>query len=188
MQIRSLVVPTVAFLAGLAGGLTSRLLTSSSMNLRLGTVQARRIELVDGAGRLTAFIGTDDQGDTAIVFLDGKMHERAKFGVWPGSSTPKLVMTGDDGKERVAFHLSRLDDRPMILLQDHERTRVHLGFFQNDAPGPKDEDWGVRFYGPNGYDSFAAMGMRRDWNDDKMHGFVFARGKDGKGWGEPKLP
>ena len=117
------------------------------------------------------------------------MRERAKFGVWPSSYTPKMVMTGEDGKERVSFHLSHVDDRPMILLQDHQTTRVHLGFFQNDAPSPKDEDWGIRFYDPHGYEnSLAAMGMRRDWNDDKMHGFVFAQGKDGQKWVEPKLP
>ncbi|HKA00039.1 MAG TPA: hypothetical protein VKE70_26190 [Candidatus Solibacter sp.] len=178
----------MAFLAGLAGGLTSRVLTPDRTNLRVGTVRARRIELVDVTGKVTAFIGTDDQRDTAIVFLDEKMRERAKFGVWSGSYAPKMIMTGADGKERVAFHLSRLDDRPIILLRDHQRTRVYLGFFQNDVPGPKDEDWGIRFYDPHGYEnSLAAIGMRRDWNDDKMHGFVFVQGKDGQPWSEPKL-
>jgi hypothetical protein len=146
--------------------------------------------LIDSAGRVAAFIGRDDQQDTAIVFLDQQMRERAKFGVWPRSYRPKMVMTGGDGKERVDLHLSSVDDRPTIFLRDHERTRVRLGFFQNDAPSPKDEDWGLRFYAPvDGYgNSLSAIGMRRDWNDDKMHGFVFSQGKEGQLWSEPKFP
>ena len=98
-----------------------------------------------------------------------------------------MVMTGGDGNERVVFHLSHVDDRPMILLRDHERTRIHLGFYQNDAPSPMDEDWGIRFYEPHHYeDSLAAVGMRRDWNDNKMQGFVFAKGKEGQKFLEPK--
>ena len=79
----------MAFLAGLAGGLTSRVLTPDTTNLRVDTVRARRIELVDVTGKVTAVIGTDDQRDTAIVFLDEKMRERAKSGVWPGSMRPR---------------------------------------------------------------------------------------------------
>jgi hypothetical protein len=73
----------------------------------------------------------------------------------------------------------------MILLGDHERTRVHGGFFENDAPGPKDEDWGIRFYEPHNQGTFATLGMRRDWNDDKMTGFVYVKGKDDQRWSQP---
>jgi len=123
------------------------------------------------------------------VFLDDKNRERAKFGVWPGY-TPKLVMTGGDGKDRVIFHLSRVDDGPIILLRDHESTRVDLGFHANDAPSPMDEDWSVRFYGPFSPDALpytlAATGISRDWNDNKMQGFVLAKGKEGQMFLEPK--
>ena len=123
-----------------------------------------------------------------MVFLDDSRHARAKFGVLSGSFKPKMVMTGADGKERVVFHLSKVDDRPAILLGDHERTRIHLGFYQNDVPSPKDEDWAIRFYDPQGYErSLAAVGMRRDWNDDKMHGFASVRGKGDQQWFEPNL-
>jgi hypothetical protein len=187
MNLRFPVVIATAAFAGLIGGLASRLLTLPNLSERYGPIRATRIELVDNSGRTIAFIGTDKQQDTALVFLDEKNRERAKFGVWQSSYTPKMVMTGGDGNERVVFHLSAVDDRPMILLRDHERTRVYLGFYQNDAPSPMEEDWGIRFYGPHLWeDSLAAVGMRRDWNDDKMQGFVFAKGKEGQKFFEPK--
>jgi len=92
MQIRSLALPTMAFLAGLAGGLTSRVQAPRRADLRLGTLQARRIELIDATGRVTAFIGTDDQQDTAIVFLD---HDTRRFvpTVPAFHNTTGLIMT-----------------------------------------------------------------------------------------------
>jgi hypothetical protein len=178
------VIVTAAF-AGLTGGLTSRFLTTEKL-FGYGPIRATRIELVDDSGRTVVFIGTDKQKDTALVFLDDKNRERAKFGVWPGSYTPKFVMTGEDGSDRVAFYLSRVDDRPTILLRDHESTRIHLGFAANDAPSPMDEDWGIRFYGPHSADVLTAIGIRRDWNDNKMQGFVFAKGKADQTIYEPK--
>jgi hypothetical protein len=67
-----LAITALAFFAGLAGGLTSRLLTPDRTALRVGTVRARRIEWINVTGKVSAFIGTDDQRDTAIV-LDEKM-------------------------------------------------------------------------------------------------------------------
>ena len=187
MNIRFLAVPTVAFIAGLGGGWCSRLLPTLGIGeLRAATVRANRIELIDATGKTKAFIGTDAHQDTALVFLDEEHRERAKFGVWPHSYTPKLVMTGGDGNERLVVHLSHVDDRPMILLRDHERTRVHLGFYQNDAPSPKDEDWAIRFYEPHSEESLAAVGMFRDADDERMRGFLFAQGKDGQKWFEQR--
>ena len=184
MNVRSLVVYVTAFVAGLAGGWTSRLLPIK----HYAPIQATRIELVDESGRTRAFIGTDSERDTAVVFLDDQKRERAIFGVWDSSYSPKMVMKGGDGKERVVFHLSNVDDRPMILLGDHERTRVRLGFFPNDAPSAKDEDWGLTFYKPHDFfhNRLAGIGMHRDWNDDKMFGSVYVEGKDGQIWYEPK--
>jgi hypothetical protein len=130
-----------------------------------------------------AFIGTDSERDTALVFLDDRGRERAKFGLWYGAYIPTLVMKGGDGEDRVIFRLSPrvgVKDRPMILLRDHEGTRVHLGFVENDAPDPKDEDWGTWFYPPhNAERSLAGVGIRRDYTDDKIKGYVFPTVKDG---------
>ena len=152
---------------------------------RYGPLRTTRLELVDGSGQVRAFLGTDKEQDTALVFLDDQKRERIVFGVWASSYTPKMLIEGRDGNDRVALYLSRVDDRPMILLGDHERTRVHGGFFENDAPGPKDEDWGIRFYEPHNQGTFATLGMRRDWNDDKMTGFVYVKGKDDQRWSQP---
>jgi hypothetical protein len=182
--LNTAVLILVALSAGFVGGLAGSRFKLNS--LAEGVVRATRIEIVDELGRTKAFIGTDGQQHTALVFVDDKKRERAKFGVWSGSYTPTLVMTGADGNDRLAFNLGRMDERPMITLRDHERARVSLGFYQNDAPSPKDEGWGIRFYDPHEWDeSLAAMGMGRDWNDGKMTGFVFVRGKDKQTWSMP---
>jgi len=173
------IVLVVGFLAGSAGGITSHLLTTSrSGDLR--ELRATRIELVDGKGKTTAFIGTDSEHDTALVFLDDHNRERMKIGVWPSSYTPTLVMAGDDGQERIAFHLSVVDDRPMILLRDHERTRVHLGYYQNDT-GTPDENWGLAFFGPHD-DSVPLLesGIFQDYKSKKLGGFLYFLEKDGR--------
>jgi hypothetical protein len=140
---------------------------------------------VDEAGKTRAFIGTDNEQDTALVFLDDHDRERAKIGVWPGSYSPKLVMRGEDGKERILFHLSAVDDRPMILLGDHERTRVHLGYHQNDTATP-DESWSLAFYDPHTDEiPLSEGGMFQDYKSKRMAGFFYFKGKDGS-FHEPK--
>jgi len=189
MNMRFLVIPATAVLAGLAGGLAPRLLTAQkSSGDRYDTIRATRIELVDESGKVRAFIGMDRERDTALVFVDDQKRERAIFGVWYGSSSPKVVMRGGDGKDRIIFNLSaRVDDRPTIFLRDHDSTRVSLGFDENDAPDPKDEDWAIRFSPPHSYQhELASIGINRDPHDDKMKGFVFVKGKDGQAWYQPK--
>lgn len=100
-----------------------------------------------------------------------------------------MVMTGWDGKDRVVFHLTRVDDRPIILLRDRESTRIDLGFHAGDAPSLTEENWGIRFYAPFSPDalpdSLAALGIGRG-SDDKVQGFVSAKGKQGQVFSEPK--
>jgi len=189
MNMRFLMMLVTALLAGLAGGLSSRLLTpQKSSDDHYGILRANRIELVDDSGRTKAFIGTDKERDTALVFLDDQHRERAVFGVGIGSYGPTLVMRGGDGEDRVIFRLSpRVDDRPTIFLRDHDTTRVSLGFDENDAPSPKDDLWALRFSPPHsdGQHNWAGIGFNRD-SGDKMEGFVFVKGKDGQKWYAPK--
>jgi hypothetical protein len=186
MHTRTLATLIAAFFAGLAGGWVSRFVAPRGADIRLTTVKAERFELVDSNGKVVAFLGSGEHQDTGLIFLDEKMRQRAKFGVWADSGTPQMIMSGDDGKERFSIQMSRLDDRPMIMLRDHERTRIRLGFEQNDVPGPKDENWALRFYRPDGSEEdLAGIGMYRDL-DDKMQGFTYARAKDGHKWSEPK--
>jgi hypothetical protein len=188
MNMRYPTMLVTALLAGLAGGLAPRLLTvPKPSGNRYGTIRATRIELVDESGRVRAFIGTDKGRDTALVFVDDQKRERAVFGLWYGSSIPTLVMRGGDGEDRVTFRLSpRVDERPVILLRDHERTRVHLGFYENDAPGPQDEEWAIRFCAPYGFEgTLAAVGVQRDPHRDEAYGYVGIR-KDSQTWHELK--
>jgi hypothetical protein len=60
-----LVLPATAFLAALAGGVVSRLLTNATASA-YGTIRATRFELVDEAGKATAFIGADSERDTHL--------------------------------------------------------------------------------------------------------------------------
>ena len=68
----------------------------------------------------------------------------------------------------------------MILLGDHERTRVYLGYHQNDTATP-DESWSLAFYGPH-TDGISEGGMFQDYKSKKskrMAGFFYFKGKDG---------
>jgi len=174
------VVLVAGFLAGISGGVTSHFITPERQSdLRQGPIRATRIELVDEAGKTKAFIGDDKEQDTALVFLDDHYRERMKIGVWPNSYSPKLVMRGNDGKERVRFHLSVVDDRPIIVLGDHEHSRLALGYHQNDTLTP-DEAWSLAFYGPHGDgDPLSENGIFQDYHSKKMAGFFYFRGKDG---------
>ena len=63
-----------------------------------------------------AFIGTDSERDTALVFLDDRGRERAKFGLWYGAYTNRLEVAEDkaSGRHRVPsaehqHHANRVD-------------------------------------------------------------------------------
>ena len=180
MNKRLPAVVVVGFLAGLMGGVASHFLTPEKRSdLRQGAIRATRIELVDETGNTRAFIGTDSEQDTALVFLDDHNRERAKFGLWPNVYSPKLVIRGEDGKERIRFHLSSVDDRPIIILGDHEGTRVDLGYHQNDTATP-DEAWNLAFYGPHSDGNpLTESGIFQDYKSKQMGGFFYFRGKDG---------
>src|ERR1700679_4217627 len=60
MNIRFPAVLVFGFVAGLTGGVASHFLTPEKRSdLRPGPLRARRIELVDEAGKTRAFLGTD---------------------------------------------------------------------------------------------------------------------------------
>jgi hypothetical protein len=134
--------------------------------------------LVDSAGNTKALIGTDGEQDTALVFLDGQNRERAKFGLQHSVSTPTRVMNGEDGKERVVFHLSVDDEIPMILLSDQDGIRVHLGYEPPDFPDPKWDDWGISFQLPHSERSIAAVWMGPDYTNGKLRAHFVAAMND----------
>lgn len=179
MKLELWLVPTMALLAGAAGGVATHILVHDQ---HPDVIRARRIELIDGSGRVAAFLGIDSERDTALVFLDDQHKERAIFGVRVDKE-PEAAMIGRDGKDRVRIKLASHDERPMIRLGDHERTRVDLGFYQLDAPDPRDENWGLTFYDPHRLDQrLAGIGMGRDYTDDKMTGYAIVSEKDGTVW------
>jgi hypothetical protein len=184
MKWQFLVVPVVAFIAGLAGGWSSRFMKTEDL-FELPSrqvVRAHRIELVDESGRTRAYIGSDGTSDAALVFVDDQKRERARFGLLHGPDVPMFEMRGwDDGGVRVGLYLTGVEDRPLVQFNDRERTRMNLGFRSGgDVPSPQDENWGIWFYGPQGeYESLARMGIERDRRTQKPQGFVSARGMGG---------
>jgi hypothetical protein len=183
MPKRYLLVMTVGLVSGFIGGLASQLVHVVPSGR--GVVRGTRLELTDDAGRTLAFLGRDSERNTALVFVDKAGRERARFGVWSGGSTPFMVMTGSDGVERVRIRLGRWKDRPSLLLHDEQRVRVHLGFFENDVPGPADEGWALRLMAPDDrLDDAARFGIYRG-SDGQIGGYVMVRRPNGTHWSEP---
>lgn len=182
MNMRLPGVLVACFVAGLMGGVVSHFFTHEKRSeLRPGPIRATRIELVDEAGKTRAFLGTDKDQDTALVFLDDHSQERGKFGIRPYSYSPTLLMRGEDGRERVRFGLTAVDDRPIIILGDHERYRVLLDYHQNDTATP-DEAWTLAFYGPHDPNNDQALiesGITQDYKTKRVGGFTYFVGKDG---------
>jgi hypothetical protein len=184
MNMRLPGVLVACFVAGLMGGLVPHFFTPEKRSeLHPGLIRATRIELVDEAGKIRAFLGADIERDTALVFLDDHSQERAKFGVWANVYFPKFVMRGEDGKERIRFHLSAVDDRPIMVLGDHERNRIELGYHQNDTV-TTDEAWSLVFYAPHSDKPFygnplSETGIFQDYKSKQMGAFFYFRGKDG---------
>jgi hypothetical protein len=181
MKLEFWIVSTIAVLGGAASGIVTHLVVHDR---QATVIRASRVELIDRSGKVAAFIGTDRQKDAALVFLDDQQKERAVFGVGPDGGA-LLVMTGRDGKDRVRILLSSAnDDRPRIILGDHERTRLDLGFYPLDSPDPIVESWGLTFYDPHGFDQrLAGFGIHRDYVDKKMEGYAIVYGKGSRVWG-----
>jgi len=57
-----------------------------------------------------------------------------------------------------------------MMPDERYEGRLVLGFIGNDAPSPKDDDWGLLFRGP----SVAGIGSIKDPVDGKYRGYLSA--------------
>jgi len=189
----------VAFLAGLIGGWASRFLPGPVVaEGRYGTVRAQRFELIDESRKPRAFLGTTTDGmkNTALVFLDHQQKDHAAFGVWANTTTPYIVMKGQEGMERFRVGLAYRTERPVIGMRDEKEYRVQLGFLPTDYPTPADNSWGLIFHDHDSpHSTLSAIGMgpelrkiplRSEPNTKlpppKMRGFVSVRDGSGSEW------
>lgn len=61
-----------------------------------------------------------------------------------------IELIGMDGQRRAVLFRS-YNDKPYLLLSDGEREgRLILGFIGSDTPSPRDNDFGLIVYGPEG--------------------------------------
>jgi len=186
MRLPSFAVPLTAFIAGMAGGLTSRFIPFDNSHRQSAPIRTTRLELVDDGGTTVAFLGANSLHQTELAFLDGQHQERAKFGLW--SDTPILQLNGENGRELVAFDLR--GQKPTIILRDEDRVRVRIGFVRGDVadPHPQDGEYSIVFYAPHTFGkALAAMGIQLyAWDGRVAGGFADVLDKDGHQWAVPK--
>jgi hypothetical protein len=198
MKTQFLLTALVAFLAGLIGGWASRFLPGPAVaEGRYGTVRAQRFELIDESRKPRAFLGTTTDGmkNTALVFLDRQQKEHAAFGVWANTTTPYLLMKGQEGSERFSVKLAYRTERPVIMLRDEKEYRVQLGFLTTDYPSPGDNSWGLTFHNHDSpHATLSGIGMGPELRKvplsgshqtmpaAKMRGYITVRDDSGKEW------
>lgn len=111
-------------------------------------LQARRVELVNDAGKLVGVLGVEDNGNIGLAFYDPHGRKRADFGIGRGES-PRLDINGPDGDRLLSLSLSRYS-KPSMMMSDRDfNGRVYLGVVEPDAPDPnwKFDSWVLQFTG-----------------------------------------
>jgi len=150
------------------------------------TVRASRFELTDDTGRVVAFWGIDRGNNTVLAFLrkatqvgvsDGlsdsftrftKQNSNEAFAVGLISTeAPFMNLLGDDGQSRAFLYLNS-QQKPVFAMSDERfEGRLTLGFVNNDAPSPRDDEWALLFRGPD----VAGIGSVKDPTDGKYRGY-----------------
>jgi len=153
------------------------------------TLRAPRFELVDSTGRVLAFWGTDRGNNTVLAFLqtstgeDGtgevkppaqqtrftgqNRNEAFAFGMM-STQVPFMNILGKDGNSRASLYLTPQQKPILNMADEHNESRLELGFISNDAPALEDDDWALRFRAPD----VAGIGSMRDSSDHRYRGFL----------------
>ena len=154
-------------------------------------LRASRFELTDSTGRVVAFWGTDRGKNTVLAFLQESTqdagpevykgppfqtaftsqspNEAIAFGMM-STQEPFVNVLGRNGSSRAMLYLGDYQ-KPVFMMSDESyEGRLVLGFIGNDAPSPKDDDWGLLFRGP----SVAGIGSTKDPVHGKYRGYLSA--------------
>jgi hypothetical protein len=153
------------------------------------TLRASRFELVDSNGNVVAFWGTDRGNNTVLAFLQGSTSEDGAEEIKPaGQQTrftgqnrneafafgmmstqiPFMNILGKDGNSRASLYLTQQQKPILNMADERQESRLELGFISNDAPALEDDDWALRFRGPD----VAGIGSMRDSSDHKYRGYL----------------
>lgn len=154
------------------------------------TVRSTRFELVDSSGKVSAFWGVDRGNNIVLAFiqpdsggtppserlnqprqqmrLTGQNPNEAFAVGMMSTEVPFLNIAGKDGTSRALLYLTQ-QQKPLLNMADERReSRLELGFISNDAPGPEDDDWALRFREPD----VAGIGSIKDPTDHKYRGYL----------------
>jgi hypothetical protein len=128
-----------------------------------------------------------------LVFLDADGVRRAQIGSGIGSYAPELLFYGkegppeDDGaagyspEPRFRIGLGYNED-PFLTMRDRRASRVILGAYHGDAPGPEEDDWRIAF--PSTTGAGAYMGTH-GVNPGLSQAFATVRDDKGQSWSVP---
>lgn len=152
------------------------------------TLRASRFELTDSAGSVVAFWGTDRGNNTVLAFLQTPAKESGpKELKLPAEQTPFtgqnpneafavgilstqipfMNILGRDGNTRALLYLTQQQKPIFNMADEHNESRLELGFISNDAPSSADDDWALRFRAPD----VAGIGSIKDTVDHKYRGY-----------------
>jgi hypothetical protein len=122
----------VVLAAALPGAIVYRERTLASSSER---VQARQIELRDGAGNVRAVLGTRADGSVALMMSGAHAIPRIILGVGGGpAGTPALALNDDEGRLRAAITVAADGAASVGFLDQSGMIRTTLGTTANGLP------------------------------------------------------
>ena len=133
-------------LGGFVHGALTQNVSAQSQSPRI--IRVTGVELVDTAGKLVGFLGTDEKRTIGLAFFDPQGKKRAELGLGSGAA-PRLDINGPDGDSLLSLDLGQ-HAKPRLMMSDHDfNGRVYLGVAEPDAPDPnwKYDTWALRFMG-----------------------------------------
>jgi hypothetical protein len=169
--MKSVSIVVMALVAGVTGGIIgSRVRGLPAQSPPTRVIQASRFDLVDNAGNTISSWGTDQSNDVLLTFrypkgdavpkgghtLSGNPRGIMSLGVL-ANGLPWLGLMGPDGEARVRLYVGRYE-KPILLMEDGQATRVSLGFEAPDTDDPQADDWSLTFFSRNGVDDMASIG------------------------------
>jgi hypothetical protein len=154
--MRPLYLVSIAFAAGVLGGVLGTQITRWSAEPNGTVVKARQFELIDERGNIVAFWGSDQNSNAVLAFAKSRQsgqppsadlkdpkNQRMSVGVLADGS-PLLSFMGNDGQARLRGLLTEYD-KPILMLEDAGGPRVSLGIQQSDTHDPADDNWALTF-------------------------------------------
>jgi hypothetical protein len=96
-------------------------------------VRARRLEVVDAAGKTRAGLSLGPDGGPRLLLFDASEKPRATLSV-DSKGSPRLLLSGEAGKTRASLSVGP-DGSPRLFLFDaSEKLRASLGVESNEGP------------------------------------------------------